>query len=319
MFSGFVQPTKVNQLSLIKTLLPVSCYSIVISLIAGCDQQFDTGKQLSGFADKFQSNIDQQFLKDFSLSIRPEIEAICKNYSQQNDNPKNNENGIYISRDNHGKHTILGMKDQRFELLIFQKKWDSQVDQVLDVIQLQGQYQVINNQISLGPIKATHQNMLQELQPLMMIENQRSTYLIISLEGVAQSIRTNNTLGDESNFMKKIRCRHDDYIDYRGVEEPAPEYAMLPAPLQAMIGDEPLRLNLLEAVHIHRKSAQDQDNPIVEIEQPSKLALSDLKSLFVAQPECAAITTVEDSKLIDQRYTQEATIAMTSSQQRTCL
>lgn len=91
-----------------------------------------------------QVKVDENFIKQFSPEIRPQVISICEQYDS-NDQVQ----GIYFSRYAFGLYTFIGIKNNRFEILSFDDVKYSPIDEVSDIELQTGQYIKRNDQIIL--------------------------------------------------------------------------------------------------------------------------------------------------------------------------
>ena len=228
------------------------------------------------------SKVDEQFLNEFSESIRPQVRSLCERYSS-----KEQLNGIYYSQYALGIYTIIGIKNNNFEVLRFTDRNFLAQNKVEDVALQMGVMTKNKNWLNFKSEKNTNRelNDSNEIKKLFVLNKQSETFLIDDMEDVATSISWSKTMGSERSFLKKIQCTFKDYQAYKGEEEISPSYKDLPDELKALVIEEPLHLKIEFAEDISKK-LKENDDPETAVEQKIKIRTPDTQKLFLNQPLC---------------------------------
>lgn len=231
-----------------------------------------------------QVKVDENFIKQFSPEIRPQVISICEQYDS-NDQVQ----GIYFSRYAFGLYTFIGIKNNRFEILSFDDVKNSPIDEVSDIELQTGQYIKRNDQIILKTEKLNKSdplaNQSADFENFIYLQNAQSAFLIKDIEDVASSMSWSQTMGSARSQFKKIHCHIQDYHHYKGDEEPSPSYQALPERFKALVFEQPLHLTIKSAEDISKSLERNDDSETV-IEQTVQILSGNTQKLFMNQPIC---------------------------------
>ncbi len=247
----------------------ISLFTFTCFLLAGCQPKV---------------KVDENFLNEFSPSIRPKVQSLCERYDIDRET-----DGIYFSNQALGVYTLIGLKNNNFETLRFTDRSYLPNAKVSDVSVMLGYYVKNNNwfDFKTESIKESEQdiNSSDNFEKLYYLNSATAQFLIQDIEDVASSISWSKTMGLEQSFFKKIHCNINDYKAYKGEEEPAPNYENLPDVLKARVLEKPLHLKVEFAEDI-RKQLEENDDPETAVEQKIKISTPTLQKLYQNQPIC---------------------------------
>ena len=228
--------------------------------------------------------VDENFLNEFSASIRPKVHSLCEQYDA-----KHEKDGIYFRKYAFGLYTFIGLKDKRFEILQFDDSKFPPAAEVKDIFERKGQFFENKNWINFKADSFENSDLQQRssdsFEKLYYLNSSATPFLIQDIEDVAGSISWSKTMGLEQSFLKKIHCNINDYKAYKGEEESAPNYENLPNELKAHVLEKPLHLKVEFAENI-RKQLEENDDPETAVEQKIGISTPTLQKLHQNQPIC---------------------------------
>lgn len=226
--------------------------------------------------------VDQYFLQEFSEGIRPQVHSLCERYDSNDE-----FNGIYYSEYALGIYTLIGLKNNKFSILSFTDQQFLVQENIKDISFQTGTFSKNKNWIILETEKNMDSdlNVINNFDRLYYLRSPTEIFLIKDLEDVAISTSWSKTMGDERSHFKKINCSLNFLKKYKGEDEPAPEYKILPEQLKAMVIETPLHLKIHWAEDI-KDQLKENDDPETAVEQHIKLFTPEAQKLFKNQPVC---------------------------------
>lgn len=225
-----------------------------------------------------QNSENKDFINYFPEAMRESVQEICQNL-----NNTDNENGIYYSRSNLDKYKILSLKNNHYNIYIFNRDWRSDVVKL--VFFANGLYKRDGYKIALETSSRPNDNNIYDHRELTWVKDENNSYLINDLKDSASSISWNKTLGRPSEFLKRIDCNINSIRAYKGDDEIAPDYKKLPHDLAQYVLEKPLHLEIAYAFDVSKEIAKQTDSEAYTV-QVVKFKINDISKLSLNQPVC---------------------------------
>lgn len=224
-----------------------------------------------------KTEIDVPFLNEFSAEMRPKIKVMCEMYVHSSQ-----ESGLYFSQTLFGQYKFIGLKNNKYQILKFEKNIYEQSQPAKIILDILGDYAKSDAIIHLGQSKQDADFIAQDI---LWVRKNTAEYLVNDYETVARQISWNRQFGSEDGFLKKIDCTEQSYKTYQGEEEQAPVHQELPKQLKEIILEKPLHTQVQTAQDI-KQELLENDDPETPVEQIIEINTPNSSQLFRHQQIC---------------------------------
>lgn len=221
--------------------------------------------------------VEVPFLNEFSAEMRPKIKMMCEMYVHSSQ-----ENGLYFSQTLFDQYKFIGLKNNKYQILKFEKKLYEQSQPAKIILDISGDYSKSGAIINLGQSKQDADFISQDI---LWIRKNTVEYLVNDYESVARQISWNRQFGSEDGFLKKIDCTEQSYKAYQGEEEQVPVYQELPKQLKKIVLEKPLHTQVQTAQDI-KQELLENDDPETPVAQIIEINTPNSSQLFQHQQIC---------------------------------
>lgn len=224
-----------------------------------------------------KTEVEVAFLNEFSAEMRPKIKVMCEMYVHSS-----KESGLYFSQTLFGQYKFMGLKNNKYQILKFEKKLYEESQPAKIILDILGDY---NKSDAIIHLRKSKQDADFTAQDILWVRKNTEEYLVNDYESVARQISWNRQFGSEDSFLKKIDCTEQSYKAYQGEQEQSPMYQELPKPLKEMVLEKPLHTQVETAQDI-KQELLENDDPETPVEQIIEINTPNSSQLFRHQEIC---------------------------------